>query len=42
MVGIRDRFGESGDPDVLMKAFGLLSSDLVRAAKEMLKRKKGG
>ncbi len=39
MVGVRNRFGESGEPDELMKAFGLESKDIVKAAKKALKRK---
>lgn len=41
MIGVDDRFGESGDPDVLMKAFGLTSDHIVESAKEVLKAKKG-
>lgn len=40
MVGVDDRFGESGDPDVLMKAFGLDSDHVVAAVKEVLKMKR--
>ncbi|WP_411682336.1 transketolase family protein [Clostridium thailandense] len=40
MVGIDDRFGESGDPDELMKAFGLTSASIVAAVKDVLRRKK--
>ncbi len=40
MVGVDDRFGESGDPDVLMKAFGLDSDHVVEAVREVLKAKK--
>jgi len=36
MVGIEDRFGESGDPDQLMHVFGLTSDHIVAAAKEAL------
>lgn len=39
MIGIDDRFGESGDPDVLMKAFGLTSDEVVAAAREAIKDK---
>lgn len=39
MVGVQDRFGESGDPDVLMKEFNLTSDDIVKAAKEVIKMK---
>jgi transketolase len=39
MVGINDRFGESGSPPELMKAFGLTAEDLAKAAKEVIKKK---
>jgi transketolase len=39
-VAVMDRFGQSGMPDELMKAFGLKSHDIVAAAKRVLKRKK--
>ena len=35
-VGIEDRFGTSGDPADLMKAFHLMPEDLVKAAKDVL------
>lgn len=41
-VGVKDRFGESGEPDELMKAFGLTADDIVkavRAAVQMKRRK---
>lgn len=40
MVGVDDRFGESGDPDVLMKAFGLDSDHVIAAVREVLKMKR--
>lgn len=40
MVGIRDKFGESGEPEELMKHFGLTSKDIEKAVKEVLKAKK--
>jgi transketolase len=40
MVGVDDRFGESGDPDTLMREFGLTSPAVVKAVKEALKMKK--
>lgn len=40
MVGVDDRFGESGDPDVLMKAFGLTSDHVVEAVRAVLAMKK--
>jgi transketolase len=39
MVGVNDRFGESGEPDELMEQFGLVSKNVVEAVKEVLKRK---
>ncbi len=36
MVGIKDRFGESGSPEALFKEFGLTAEDIVREAKEIL------
>jgi transketolase len=38
-IGVKDRFGESGDPDDLFKIFELTSSDIVKAAKKAIKRK---
>lgn len=40
MVGMRDRFGESGEALELMKYFGLSSEGIVKAALEVLKLKK--
>ena len=40
MVGVYDRFGESGEPDILMKEFGLNSESLINAVKEVLAKKK--
>ncbi|MDO8557476.1 MAG: transketolase C-terminal domain-containing protein [Candidatus Jorgensenbacteria bacterium] len=40
MVGIHDTFGESGNPDDLMKKYGLTTRDIVKAVKKVLKRKK--
>lgn len=40
MVGVKDTFGESGDPETLMEAFELTSNSIVTAVKEVLKRKK--
>lgn len=41
MVGIDDRFGESGDPETLMNAFGLTSGHIVEAAKAAIAAKQG-
>jgi transketolase len=40
MIGIRNKFGESGHPSELMKHFGLTSKDIEKAAKDVLKAKK--
>jgi transketolase len=40
MIGIYDSFGESGDPDELMQAYGLTSKEIYAAAKKALARKK--
>ena len=39
MVGINDRFGESGKASELFKAFNLTAQDIVKAAKDALKMK---
>ncbi|RMF05851.1 transketolase family protein [Candidatus Woesearchaeota archaeon] len=39
MVGVQDRFGESGQPDELMEKFGLTSKDVLKAIKRVLERK---
>lgn len=39
LIGIQDRFGESGEPDDLFKFFKLTSFDLIKAAKEILAEK---
>ena len=38
-VGIRDRFGESGEPDELLEKFGLTSVEIAKAATGVLRRK---
>lgn len=40
MVGVRDRFGVSGEPDDLFEYFGLKAKHIVMAAKEAIKLKK--
>jgi len=40
MLGIRDRFGESGSPAELLKYFNLTADDIVAAVHEVLKAKK--
>jgi transketolase len=39
MVGVNDTFGESGTPRQLMEKYGLTSSDIVKASKQVLTRK---
>jgi transketolase len=38
-VGVADRFGESGEPDELMKAFGLTADAIAAAARRAIQRK---
>ncbi len=38
-VGVMDRFGTSGDPAELLKAFHLMPEDVARAAKDVLRLK---
>jgi len=38
-VGVKDRFGESGTPEELLKKFGCTSKDVIKAVKEVLKMK---
>lgn len=40
MVGVKDSFGRSGEPDELFKHFGLTAEDIARAAKEAIGMKK--
>lgn len=39
IIGTQDRFGESGEPEVLLKAFGLTAAHLVPEIKKLLGRK---
>jgi len=41
-IGLRDTFGESGEPKALYEKYGLSAHFIVEAAKRVLKRKKGG
>ncbi len=41
-VGMADRFGESGEPNQLMEAFGLTAPYIALAAERAWKRKRGG
>lgn len=38
-VGVNDRFGESGPPEVLLEKFGLTAPSIIKAVKKVLKRK---
>jgi len=38
-VAVNDRFGESGDPDELMRAFGLTHREIIAAVKRVLARR---
>jgi transketolase len=40
MVGVRDRFGVSGEAEELFRHFGLTSGDIVKAARDALAMKK--
>ncbi|UCD54723.1 MAG: transketolase family protein, partial [Candidatus Omnitrophota bacterium] len=40
MLGIKDRFGESGTPLELLKHFNLTTGDVIKAVHEVLKAKK--
>lgn len=39
-IGVKDKFGESGDSASLYKKFGLTAEDIVAAAKKVIRRKK--
>ena len=39
--GIQDEFGEVGSLDYLVKRYGLTPEDIAKAAKELLRKKKG-
>jgi transketolase len=41
MVGIRNRFGQSGEPPELYKEYGLTAADIAAAAKKAIQRKRG-
>ena len=36
MIGVEDRFGESGEPWELIKTFGLTAEHIAKRAKELL------
>ena len=39
-IGVRDCFGQSGEPDQLMDEYGLRSRNIVEAIKKVVRRKK--
>jgi len=39
MVGVRDSFGESGEPWELLGKYGLMDKDVIKAARIATKRK---
>ncbi len=42
IVGIQDRFGESGDPELLYRDHGMDVDSIVKKAKALVGEKKGG
>ncbi len=38
-IGIEDKFGTSGDADLLMELYGLTADNIAKAAREVIKRK---
>ena len=38
-VGIKDKFGESGKPEELMKKYGLTANDIINAVKKVIRMK---
>jgi len=41
LMGMKDRFGASGEPDELYEYFGLATGDIEKEAEQLYKRKKG-
>lgn len=39
ILGVRDRFGESGEPEELLKTFGLTAQEIVSAVKSIVHKK---
>jgi transketolase len=39
MVGVNNKFGESGSPEDLQRAFGLTNDDIFKATKEIMRKK---
>ncbi len=40
MIGVKDRFGESGEPEELLEKFGLTAKYIIEAVKKVVKRNK--
>jgi len=40
IIGVQDRFGESGEPNELLKEFHLVAEDIIKAVKKVIGRKK--
>ena len=40
IIGVQDRFGESGEPAQLLEKFGLTAKNIIDKVKEVIKRKK--
>lgn len=38
-IGVQDRFGQSGQPKELLKEYGMTAEDIIKAAKQVIKRK---
>ena len=38
-VGVKDRFGESGEPNELLEKFGLTKENIIKAVTEVLRMK---
>lgn len=38
-VGVKDKFGKSGKPDILLQMYGLTATDIAKEAKNALKKK---
>ena len=39
VIGVQDRFGESGEPKELLEKFGLTAKSIIEAAKRIIERK---
>ncbi|MAF13710.1 MAG: transketolase [Parcubacteria group bacterium] len=40
MIGLQDRFGESGEPEELLKHFKLINPHIIQAVKKVIRRKR--